>query len=65
MTRFLIPGLCLLAACDASPPPEAETRQPALLFEAQRQTLDKAREVEDQLIEATTRQQRHIDDTMQ
>ena len=67
MTRFLIPMICLLAACDASPPPQPETeaRQPNPVFETQIQALEKARAVEGQVTEAEEAQQRQIDEAAQ
>jgi hypothetical protein len=67
MTRFLIPVLCLLAACDVSPPPQPQTeeRQPNPVFETQIQAMEKARAVEGQLDDATKQQQQQMDEATQ
>lgn len=67
MTRFLIPVICLLAACDASPPPQPQTeeRQPNPVFETQIQAVEKARAVEGQMMEAAEAQKKQIDEAAQ
>ncbi|MEW6120707.1 MAG: hypothetical protein AB1593_11535 [Pseudomonadota bacterium] len=64
MTRFLIPMICLLAACDASPPPQPQTeeRTPNPVFETQIQAVEKARAVEGQMMEAAEAQRKQIDE---
>jgi hypothetical protein len=64
MTRYLIPLVCLLAACDASPPPQPKTeqRQPNPVFETQIQAMEKARAVEGQAMEAAEAQKKQIDE---
>lgn len=58
MIRFLIPVVCLLAACDASPPPQPQTGEhaPNPVFETQIQAVGKARAVEDQVMDAAEAQ---------
>ena len=67
MTRFLIPVVCLLAACDASPPPQPQTeeRQPNPVFESQIQAVEKARAVEGQVMDAAEAQKRQMDEAAQ
>ncbi len=67
MIRFLIPLVCLLAACDASPPPQPKTeeRQPNPVFETQIQAVEKARTVEGQVMDAAEAQKKQIDQTAQ
>lgn len=58
MTRSLIPVICLLAACDASPPPQPQTveRAPTPVFETQIQAVEKARAVEGRVMDAAEAQ---------
>ncbi|MCA1925668.1 MAG: hypothetical protein LDL16_05240 [Thiobacillus sp.] len=67
MTRFLIPMICLLAACDASPPPQPQTeeRKPNPVFETQIQAVEKARAVEGQMMEAAEAQKKQMDEAAQ
>ena len=67
MTRFLIPVICLLAACDASPPPQPQTeeRQPNPVFESQIQAVEKARAVEGQMMDAAEAQKKQMDEMAQ
>ena len=67
MTRFLIPVACLLAACDASPPPQPQTeaRPPNPVFETQIQAVEKARAVEGQVMEAAEAQKKQMDEAAQ
>ncbi|HQS82714.1 MAG TPA: hypothetical protein PKV42_09660 [Thiobacillus sp.] len=68
MTRFLIPLICLLAACDASPPspqPQTEERTPNSVFETQIQAVEKARAVEGQLMDAAEAQKQQMDEATQ
>jgi hypothetical protein len=67
MIRFLIPVVCLLAACDTSPPPQPKTeaRQPNPVFETQIQTVEKARAVEGQVMDAAEAQKKQIDEAGQ
>ena len=67
MTRFLIPMIGLLAACDASPPPPPKTGEhaPNPVFEAQIQALEKTRAVEGQVMEATEAQKQQMDQAAQ
>ena len=68
MKRLLIiPCVCLLAACDASPPPQPQTeeRQPNPVFETQIQAMEKARAVEGQVMDAAEAQQKQMDEATQ
>ena len=67
MTRFLIPVVCLLAACDASPPPQPQTeeRQPNPVFESQIQAVEKARAVEGQVMDAAEAQKQQMEEAAQ
>ena len=67
MTRFLIPVVCLLAACDANPPPQPQTevRQPNPVFETQIQAVEKARAVEGQVMDAAEAQKKQMDEMAQ
>lgn len=67
MKRLLIPLVLILAACDASPPPQPQTgpRPPNPLFETQIQAVEKARAVEGQVMEAAEAQQKQINEASQ
>lgn len=67
MTRFLIPLVSLLAACDASPPPQPQTEEhtPNPVFETQIQAVEKARAVEGQVMEAAEAQKKQMDEATQ
>jgi hypothetical protein len=69
MTKILVPALLLvLTACDGSvPPPEPEIdpRQPNPAFETQIQAVDKARAVEEQMLDAADAQRQTIEKTEQ
>ena len=67
MIRFLIPVVCLLAACDANPPPEPqiEARPPNPVFETQIQAVEKARAVEGQMMDAAEAQKKQMDEAAQ
>jgi hypothetical protein len=62
MKRTLIPLTLLLAACDASPPPQPQTEPPASqVFETQIQAVEKARAVEGQVLDAAAAQKQQIE----
>lgn len=67
MKRLLIPAVCILAACDAGPPPQPKTaeHQPNPVFETQIQAVEKARAVEGQVMDAADAQKKQIDDAAQ
>lgn len=65
MTRFLIPMIGLLAACDASPPPPPQERAPNPVFEAQIQAVEKARAVQGQVREAAEAQKQQMEEAVQ
>lgn len=67
MKRLLIPCVFLLAACDASPPPQPQTevRPPNPVFETQIQAVEKARAVEGQVMDAAAAQKKQIDEAAQ
>ena len=66
MKWTLIPLAAILAACDPAPPPQPEVaRQPNPAFEAQIKAMEKARAVEDQVMEAAEAQRRQIDEAAQ
>jgi hypothetical protein len=62
MKRILIPLTLFLSACDASPPPQAQTeRQPNPVFETQIQAVKKAEAVEGQVMDAAEAQRQQIE----
>ena len=67
MKRLLISLALTLAACDASPPPQPqiEERQPNPVFETQIQSMEKARAVEGQVMDAAEAQKQQIDEVAQ
>ena len=66
MKRILIPVALILSACDPTPPPQPETeRQPNPVFETQIKAMEKARAVEDQVMEAAEAQRRQMDEAAQ
>ena len=67
MKRILLPLVLLLAACDASPPPQPKTgeRTPNPVFETQIQSMEKARAVEGQVMDAAEAQKKQIDEAAQ
>lgn len=67
MKYLLILAAFILAACDASPPPQPQAgeRQPNPVFETQIQALEKARAVEGQVTDAAEAQRRQIDEAAQ
>lgn len=67
MKRLLIPCVFLLAACDASPPPQPQTeaRPPNPVFETQIRAVEKARAVEGQVMDAAAAQKQQIDEAAQ
>lgn len=65
MKRLFTPLVLLLAGCDASPPPQPQTEEPNPVFETQIQAVEKARAVEDQVMDAAEAQKRQIDEAAQ
>lgn len=66
MKRILIPLALILAACDPTPPPQPETgRQPNPAFETQIQAMEKARAVEQQVMDAAEAQRKQMDEVAQ
>lgn len=62
----LIPLVLMLTACDPTPPPQPETeRKPNPAFETQIQAVEKARAVEDQVMDAAEAQRKQIDEAAQ
>jgi hypothetical protein len=63
MMRNLIPLCLILTACDPAPPPTPETEtQPSPVFESQIQSLEKARAVNAQAMEAAEAQRKQLDE---
>lgn len=66
MKRILIPLVLTLAACDPTPPPQPETeRKPNPVFETQIQSMEKARAVEGQVMDATEAQRKQMEEATQ
>jgi hypothetical protein len=63
MKTSLIPLVAILAACNPTPPQQPEVeRQTNPVFETQTQAIEKARAVENQLLEAAEAQRRQLDE---
>ena len=66
MKWFLVPLVLVLAACDATPPPQPQTEnKPNAVFETQIQSVKKARAVEGQVMDAGDAQRKQIDEATQ
>lgn len=66
MKRIAIPLVMILTACDPTPPPQPETaRTPNPVFETQIQTVEKARAVEGQMMEAAEAQRKQMEEAAQ
>lgn len=66
MKRILIPLALILAACDASPPPQSKSDPaPNPVFQTQIQQMQKARAVEGQVMDSAQAQRKQIDDATQ
>jgi starvation-inducible outer membrane lipoprotein len=66
MKWILIPLALMLSACDPTPPPQPETeRKPNPVFETQIQSMEKARAVEGQVMDAAEAQRKQIDEAAQ
>lgn len=62
MKRFLLPIVLLLAACDASPPPQPEVeRAPDRAFESQIRAMDQAHDAEAQMRTSQAARQQQLD----
>ncbi|MES2370640.1 hypothetical protein [Thiobacillus thioparus] len=66
MKGFLIPLALLLSACNPTPPPQPKTEgKPNPVFDAQIQSIGKARAVEGQVMDAADAQRKQIDNATQ
>jgi len=66
MKRIAILLGLLLSACDPTPPPQPETeRKPNPAFETQIQAMEKARAVEQQVMDAAEAQRKQMDEAAQ
>ncbi len=66
MKWTLIPLVLIVAACDPAPPQQPETgRKPNPAFETQIQAVEKARAVEDQVMDAAEAQRKQMDEAAQ
>lgn len=66
MKQIAIPFVLILAACDPTPPPQPETaRTPNPVFETQIQAMEKARAVEEQVMDAAEAQRKQMEEAAQ